>query len=161
MPYVSKLERERAQWMTLAQVVKYIQDQEGCNRDQALAQILMALSDGEIPARWAADPPPAGVFIINPPLFSKDEVPTDKWSWSTGVLFLNVDESQVILGGGPPRQLFLLRSRILEHWSITTFVGNADTADTADSTQEQTREPQKRRKGRPTAGRWSGRRSPR
>jgi hypothetical protein len=135
MPYRSKAERELPLWMTLVEAVAHIQAQEGCDQIEALRQLRVALGEGEIPARWAAAPlPPLGplaMYVGSPPLFSSDAVPTDALFWNHALIFLvgngrvidqsfllDDDENRASEGGPRPRELFLLRTRVLEHWPL-------------------------------------------
>src|ERR1700751_2631731 len=92
MPYVSKVKRERAQWMTLVEVVNHIQTVEACDPTAALDQFRRALSDGEVPTHWAANPLPAPIYRLgDPPNFSDDEVPTGAGYWLYVLIFLDGD----------------------------------------------------------------------
>jgi hypothetical protein len=135
LPYVSKAERERAQWMTLVEVVNHVQLSQRCDQAAALSQLRMALADQEVPVRWKADPRPQGIFHIGPaPIFSVDQVSTDASYWIQTLIFLDGDgrvidqppfqylEAEGELPPpqrlGRPRPLLLLRSRVLELWQM-------------------------------------------
>jgi hypothetical protein len=73
----------------------------------------LALGEGDIPGRWAASPLPAGLYPLGlPPIFSSDKVRTDHQYWSQALILLDSDCRVVDQAG--PRQLLLLRSRVLE-----------------------------------------------
>jgi hypothetical protein len=132
MPYRSKAERERPLWMTLAEALSHIQAhlvQEGFEQLSAETELRKACGEGEIPLRWAADPPPPGTYQIGQPsLFAADEVPTDPLFWDLVLFFGDrvVDQSFMFrteADAAPeraPRQrgLFLWRSRVLELWPM-------------------------------------------
>jgi hypothetical protein len=143
MPYRSKVDRERPLWMTLEEAFAHIQAhlaQESCDPLGAETQVRMACGEGEIPLRWAADPPPQGFYFFgSPPLFAADEVPTDPRYWSQVLIFGDrvVDQSFSFLteaDSAPeraPRQrgLFLLRSRVLELWPLRDDKGKDRSTD--------------------------------
>jgi hypothetical protein len=52
MPYQSKADRERAQWMTLREALTHIGKAERCTLKAALRQLGEAIADREIDARW-------------------------------------------------------------------------------------------------------------
>ena len=126
MPYRSKNERERPLWMTLSEAVHHIEVADECACNEALSQSRIALGDGDIPARWGADPPPSlpGFFQFgSPPLFASDPVPSDPAYWSSALILpagdgVVIDQSVHAQGQSAPRrrQLFLLRSRVFELW---------------------------------------------
>ncbi len=177
--------------MTLGGTVGHIQAVDGVDRSPALFQFRMARADGDLPARWAADPLSPDIFTLgddplpsnikphiynlwdhpwwpphadedlparwaadplspeiynvgddpsspdvgrdvytlgDPWPFSSDEVPTDPSYWFSVLIFFNDDDAWVVDQPGTcfsetqehplprPRQLFLLRSRVLELW---------------------------------------------
>jgi hypothetical protein len=145
MPYKRKAERERLDWMTLAEAVEHINAQE--NTNDGLCQLRLALGEGEIPVRWAAEEPTPTRYIASgpalfvgssqPSLFSSDEVPSDPHYWDSVLIFLDgegrvIDQSfdylyierdgisQSLPPPRPirPRQLYLLKSKILEFWPL-------------------------------------------
>ena len=132
MPYISKWARERALWMTLVEAVTHIQDCDGCTQLEALGQLRQALGEADIPARWAAYPPinrPPSYSRAMPHLLSSEQVPTDAFFWSGALIYLDgngrvIDEfflrgpdGEFVAGPTPRgRELFLLRSRVLELW---------------------------------------------
>jgi hypothetical protein len=144
MPYQPKAERERPLWLTLIEAVEHVQahlEQHGCPELGALRQLRMACGEGEIPLRWAADQLPKGIFRIGlPPLFSDEEVPTDPMFWENALIFLigsgrvidqrfvYLDETDAALERAPrPRELFLLRSRVLELWPLRSDTHEGET----------------------------------
>ncbi|MGH7119552.1 MAG: hypothetical protein ACREFP_11285 [Acetobacteraceae bacterium] len=50
MPYVSKADRERAQWMTLREAVEHVRAIEKCSAKEALRQIASAVNDHAVGA---------------------------------------------------------------------------------------------------------------
>jgi hypothetical protein len=123
--------------MTLIEAVTHVRAhlaQEGCDEGGALGQLRKALGEGEVSARWAADPPPPlgplGMYIGSPPLFSSDAVPTDALFWDLALIFLDGDgrvvhqsflfnaENSDSEHAPRPRGLFLLRSRKFELWPL-------------------------------------------
>jgi hypothetical protein len=158
MSYTSKAQRERAEWMTLVEVVNHIRTVERCEQTAALDQLRRALSDGEIPNRWAADLRPLPFFHFgDPPNFSDDQVPTGAGYWLHALIFLDGDgrvidqpfhhgevEGEVLPSERQvrPRGLFLLRSRVLELWPLQNPVAHCESEnDSADDA----RGPPKRR----------------
>jgi hypothetical protein len=129
MPYRPKSERELPLWMTLSEAARHIHLVDECNFIEALRQLRMGLGDGDIPARWAADPPPSlpGFFQVGfEPLFAPDPVPTDALYWNAVLIFLDGDGHVIDQSvyadekSAPPRprRLFLLRSKINALWPI-------------------------------------------
>jgi hypothetical protein len=135
MPYRSKVDRERPLWMTLGEALAHIQAhlvQGSCDQLSAETELRMACGEGEIPLRWAADPPPQGLCFFESfglhSLFAADEVPTSPLYWRQVLIFGDrvVDQSFSSLteADSPPeraprqRELFLLRSRVLELWPL-------------------------------------------
>lgn len=117
MPYQGKEARERLRWMTLAEAVDHVVLTEHCERVVALSEIRLALGEGDIPGRWAASPLPAGFYPLGlPPIFSSDNVRIDHEYWSQVLILLDPDCRAVDRAG--PRQLLLLRSRVLELWAM-------------------------------------------
>jgi hypothetical protein len=113
--------------MTLSETVGHIQAVDRVDQAAALYQFRMARADGDLPARWAADPPPLGDYDLwDPWPFSSDEVPTDPMYWFSVLIFLAGDglvvdqrscSSETLEHPLPrPRQLLLLRSRVFELW---------------------------------------------
>jgi hypothetical protein len=127
MPYRSKAERERPNWMTLRQAVVHVAVAEKCEPGEALHQLRLALGEADIPARWAADPPPLipGMYSVElPEIFSPEQVPRDARYWGRVTILLSGDcrvlhqsEEQSLPS---PRELLLLISRVLELWSNPT-----------------------------------------
>ena len=74
MPYVSKVEAERARWMTLAEAVAHVCERDGCDAKAAEEQIRNALRDGTIQTWWGDQPlqPPHGW----PPEIQPDDAPS-------------------------------------------------------------------------------------
>lgn len=69
MPYISDAERERARWMTLAELIAHVKH-EGCDRSTALKQIRNALSDRKLRTKWEKEPlrlNPYFVYAHRPP----------------------------------------------------------------------------------------------
>jgi hypothetical protein len=59
MPYVSKLERkrqqekeQRARWIHFTDAVKYVQEKDGCTDESAAEQLVTAIVDQALAARW-------------------------------------------------------------------------------------------------------------
>ena len=138
MPYMSKWARERALWMTLVEAVTHIHDCDGCTQLEALGQLRQALGEADIPARWAAYPPinrPPSYSRAMPHLLSSEQVPTDAFFWSGALIYLDangrvIDEfflrgpdGEFVAGPTPRgRELFLLRSRVLELWPLSNHL---------------------------------------
>jgi hypothetical protein len=147
MPYRSKAERELPLWMTLVEAVAHIQAQERCDQVGALRQLRMALGEGEIPARWGADLlpplPRMAMYVGSPRLFSSDPVPTDALFWDHALIFLvgngrvinqsfllDDDEDHASELAPSPRELYLLRARVLEHWpSLSDALKDSASSD--------------------------------
>jgi hypothetical protein len=53
MPYQSKADRERAQWMTLREALAHVEKAEHCSLKAAWAQFGEAAADGELDVRWS------------------------------------------------------------------------------------------------------------
>jgi hypothetical protein len=94
MPYRSKVDRERPLWMTLGEALAHIQAhlvQGSCDQLSAETELRMACGEGEIPLRWAADPPPQGLCFFESfglhSLFAADEVPTSPLYWRQVLIF--------------------------------------------------------------------------
>lgn len=112
--------------MTLSEAVHHIEVADECACNEALSQLRIALGDGDIPARWGADPPlslPGFFQFGSPPLFASDPVPSDPAYWSLVLILpagdgVVIDQSVHAQGQSAPRrrQLFLLRSRVFELW---------------------------------------------
>ena len=123
MPYQGKEARERLRWMTPAEAVDHVVLTEHCERVVALSEIRLALGEGDIPGRWAASPLPAGFYPLGlSPIFSSDNVRTDHEYWSQVLILLDPDCRAVDRAG--PRQLLLLRSRVLELWAMVEHSGD-------------------------------------
>src|SRR5450759_2547579 len=59
MPYISKLERERqqeqeerARWMNFTDAVKCVQEEGSCTDESAAKQLITAIVDEKLAARW-------------------------------------------------------------------------------------------------------------
>ena len=52
MPYISKLDRERARWIKLTDALAHIQAAEKCDLDGAWHQLHAAIADEEVEAKW-------------------------------------------------------------------------------------------------------------
>jgi hypothetical protein len=52
MPYISDAKRERARWMTLAELITHITEHDGCGRHSAEKQIRDALGDRKLIGKW-------------------------------------------------------------------------------------------------------------
>lgn len=59
MPYISKTQRERARWVTLAEAINHIRTIENLTRDEAWHQLRTAIADNEVLWKWDE---PAGVL---------------------------------------------------------------------------------------------------
>jgi hypothetical protein len=152
MPYRSKNERERPLWMTLGEAIQHVQEVDGCNRLQALSQLRDALEEGDIPARWSADPEPSlppGFFRVGfPPLFAPGPIPTDPVYWRTVLVLPNglvIDQGTLDQqSAGRSRQLFLLRSKINELWPLQSkrreSAYQAVTSDRSTARQQASKE---------------------
>ena len=78
MPYISKVERERqrarqqeqkerARWMHFKDAVTYVQEKEGCTAETAAEQLITAIIDQALAARWDDE---GGLKPITPSEFS-------------------------------------------------------------------------------------------
>jgi len=88
VPYISKADRQRADWMSLVEAIAHIHVAEGCTATVAQQQLIAALSDGAIgPLRW--EPAPGDV---NPPriygssMTIPDGAPPAGSSWATATI---------------------------------------------------------------------------
>lgn len=149
MPYQSRAKRERAAWMTLSEAVNHIQSVECTDQAGALNQLRMALGDGDIPTRWAADPPPLGGYSIGDPSpFSSEQVPTDAMYWHNVLIFLDGDGRVIDQPSyydktqepplPRPRQLLLLRTRVFELWPLSNHRIKDSQTDLGSTTQPET-----------------------
>jgi hypothetical protein len=136
--------------MSLTEAVHHVQAVESCSQIDALTQLRMALGDGDISARWAADPLPSWIYQVGvPPLFSSDEVPIDAGYWDSVLIFLDgdgrvIDQSFYLdekeeKSPPRPRQLLLLRSRVLELWPPTEKTVHGANQTKLDTSQTPTR----------------------
>jgi hypothetical protein len=120
---------------------------------------IVGVGEGEAPIRWTAEEerlpfevPEELLQTGLPPLFSPDEVPTDPLFWDQALIINGrvIDQRMSEADAAPdrvprPRELFLLRSRILELWPLQGDTRpNAEGAGTGSSRPEprrQKREP--------------------
>ena len=123
MPYTTKAERERENWMTLPEAVVHIRAAEQCDERAARQQLIKALADGVRvlgPLRWDTAkgdrPPPFGYSPITIPT---DTPPIGRgWleatiRWKTGRVRDDWSEHK----NGKWRVLLMLRSKIKQYWS--------------------------------------------
>jgi hypothetical protein len=157
MPYVTKLERKRREWMTLAEAVEYVATVEGFpanegipksekvhaiwwlrsldTLDPALQQIRAALVDGEIPVKWASD------TFFSDFYFADDDPPPEGTFWIIAAIYPSENyavldqKTPKVLGGecapdpaGNKRQLLLLRSKVYELWPSTEMANIKDSS---------------------------------
>jgi hypothetical protein len=116
LPYISKAERERARWMTLAETLAHIAESDGCDRRSALKQLCGALGDNQIIAIWedssdSRDRPTRDATFWQPARFRGNKVfdpSTERW-----------------------RTLLINKSNILEHWPE-----RSETASVVPATSE-------------------------
>ena len=77
MPYVSKVEAERAHWITLAEAVAHVRNSDGCDAKAAEMQLRKALGDGALFLRWEDERPtplmPGGGATIAPDRPGRDQ----------------------------------------------------------------------------------------
>ncbi len=64
MPYISKAEQDRHNWPGLHDTIHYVALCDGCSADDATRQIIRAIADGKLRARWGRSQPadPASFF---------------------------------------------------------------------------------------------------
>jgi hypothetical protein len=158
MPYQSKAERERPLWMTLVEALEHVQAHlahQGREELGALRQLRMACGEADIPLRWAADAPLPGIYQVGlPRLFSPVEVPTDPMFWDHALIFLTgngwvVDQRFLFINekdhsaehAPRPRELLLLRSRVLELWPLRSDAHEGVTAKDQVGSADQTSQP--------------------
>src|SRR3984893_16041430 len=115
----------------------------------------MACGEADIPLRWAADAPLPGIYQIGlPRLFSSDQVPTDPMFWDHALIFLTgngcvVDQRFLFFNeedyspepAPRPRELLLLRSRVLELWPLRSDAHEGVTAKGQFGSADQTPQP--------------------
>jgi hypothetical protein len=133
MPYKSKAESERENWVTLPVAVAHIRAADRCEEKDARRQLIKALADGPRilgPLRWEKGkgdkPPPFGytpmtVPTDTPPL-GRDWL-TARIRWEAGRVHDDWSEHK----NGKWRVLLILRSKVEQHWPLTpaTAVGKA------------------------------------
>jgi hypothetical protein len=121
MPYLSRAERERAQWFTLPEAVAHICESDGCDREAARQQLQHALSDGALGVlRWEdARAGPAGhraggatIPLDIPPGRNPDYWRNENINWEAGTV---LDHSEY---AHPPRhrRLLIRRLALQSHW---------------------------------------------
>jgi hypothetical protein len=155
MSYVTKFEREKRGWMTLAEAVEHVRIVEGYpandpalqievhpifwlrsrdTLDRALQQIRAALVDGEIPVRWASATLWPDFFFAN------DDPPQEGTFWFIAAIYPSENyavldqETPKVLGDnewapdplGSKRQLLLLRAKVHELWPSPEMVKTKD-----------------------------------
>jgi hypothetical protein len=52
LPYISDAKRERARWMTLAEMIAYVMKHDDCDHSSATEQLCDAICDGKIRSKW-------------------------------------------------------------------------------------------------------------
>jgi hypothetical protein len=120
MPYKSKAEREREEWMTLLDAAEHIRNAEGMpDEREARDQLRAALADGLLPLKWKRghrDPaPPFGYLACPAPT---DDPPrgrqwsTAKINWKTGKVRDDWGEYQ----SGKWRILLVHRHMVINQW---------------------------------------------
>jgi hypothetical protein len=124
MPYKTKAERERENWMTLPDAVAHIQSSDQCDDEGVVhRQLHAALADGALrPLRWEQEPddrpPPFGYTpIMSPtdtPPIGRDWL-SAKICWNTGKVRDDWSEHK----NGKWRVLLVHRLNIERHWPLT------------------------------------------
>jgi hypothetical protein len=132
MPYRSKAERERENWMTLPEAVVHISLADNCG-DETVArrQLVMALADGELwPLKWEKE---RGGRVAPSFGYTAVPAPTDtpprgrdwlqaKIRWKTGKVRDDWSEHQ----DGKWRVLLIHRLSVEKHWPFPTVPHNAE-----------------------------------
>jgi len=124
LPYISKADRERARWMTLAEAVRHVEIHDLVTSEQALKQIRDALSDGVVMPLWADMRPP--VWGSTGPMRPPDDLPPRRGAfWKAAKLDRDggsvfdddgVTEEGLKLGVARWRPLLLLRFSVERIW---------------------------------------------
>jgi hypothetical protein len=109
MPYVSKAERERAEWVKLPALVTQVQEADACDAKAARKQIRAMLADGVLwPLRW--ENPLSAPWSILPARGGKGWL-TAKINWKTGKV-LDTDNDGLTAEGravwAPKRRMLLI-----------------------------------------------------
>jgi hypothetical protein len=88
MPYVSRAERERAQWWTLREALEHIQEIEDCTMRVAWDHLRTAIGDQEVPVRWGDVSLDLSTINEGQYIYDDDVPPKEKWFWkSARVMF--------------------------------------------------------------------------
>ena len=143
MPYVSRAERERADWRTLPEVVAHIVRVDPCQPEDAPRQLGNALAHGVLwPLRWEdtlglpSGPNPATMPLDLPQAkWSKAEI--DEIDWGDGTA---IDRSEFSPRGGRRRRLLIHRLAIRQWWpaapAVAKEAGGQVIVDTAPAKPE-------------------------
>lgn len=168
MPYKSKAERERENWMTPPQAVNQISSSNNCSADAARKQILTALADGALrPLRWEPelderprdmplppfgrsaapaedDTPPSGRFWLDAEIDWESGKVRDDWSIARVRAFTRRRLNAPLHKRREWRVLLLHRHRINLHWpSVAPHVASAVSRKHATSGRKPGPQPKK------------------
>jgi hypothetical protein len=136
LPYKSKAELERDNWMTLIEAVSQICSVDNCNETDARRQLVAALRDGLRPLRWErerGDRTPRSGY--SPVMVPDDAPPLGRdWQkaeirWETG----RVRDDWGEYNSGKWRVLLIHRLDVARHWP-TSKPSNAVGIDSSDAT---------------------------
>jgi len=167
MPYLSKAERERVRWMTLADAISQIRKVESCEREEAWIQLRKAISDGGVAVRWANVSLEMSKVRPGEYVDEDDVPPTSKWFWATAWVRFSgggriledprqrpksVQRKLLESGLLTFRRLIVLRTAVEAHWPVaSTTAAHGETEDPRSESTSGTSKPSARTSGRPSA----------
>jgi len=143
MPYKSKSELAREDWMTVPDVVAYIRSADNCKEEEAGQQLRKALTDGVLGVlKWEREkggkPPPFGYT----PIVGPTDTPPVKGVWLTAKIRWKTGEVRNDWGEfkhGEWRVLLIRRFTVLRLWPASETGSHADS-----DSNEVTKIPRKR-----------------
>jgi hypothetical protein len=136
MPYKTKAERQREEWMALLEAVTHIRSADNCDENAAREQLIAALADGALgPLRWQRerdDKPPLFGFtsIVTP----TDTPPLGR-AWEKAKIRWKTGHVRDDWGGYKPgkwRILLISKYRVVRCWPVSSPSGPSDKRDNLD-----------------------------
>ena len=149
MPYKSKAEREREEWMTLPEIVKHLRSVDNCDERTARRQLVKALADGGLrPLKWERErggrSQPFGYTSLTVPT----DTPPSGRDWLVAKINWKVGKVRDDWGEFRPRKwrvLLIRRFTVLRTWPSSQET-RSDSAESAEVIDLATR----KRSGRPS-----------
>ncbi len=130
MTYISKAEQDRHNWLSLYAAILYVALCDGCSAEDAARQIVRAVADGNLRARWHRNHPAnpasffgivtvylgdakASIYVDDPPQRTRCAIPDPKVEIVSN-LFQDDDFSELI-----PEILWVARADVESIWRAT------------------------------------------